>query len=84
MALCESGKVSAIAPIGSTYKYDLRLILAEVQIIEIAILPLVDPESSMLDDTKKWKESPLELDVPVAGFTYEVGKGKIVKIGSSK
>ncbi|KAE8381414.1 carbonic anhydrase [Aspergillus bertholletiae] len=46
----------------------------------IAFLPFGDFQQSVLDDIKWLKESLLVLDVPITGFLYDVGTGKIVRV----
>lgn len=50
----------------------------------IAFLPFGDLKQSVLGDIQLSKESPLVLDVPITGYLYEVGSGRIVKVGSSQ
>ncbi|KAL4864555.1 hypothetical protein BDV12DRAFT_205634 [Aspergillus spectabilis] len=46
----------------------------------IAFLPFKDLTASVLDDIKVLEKHPLLLDVPITGYIYHVGTGKITKV----
>ena len=46
----------------------------------ISFLPIRDLKESVTDDIALLKKNPLILDVPITGYIYEVGTGKIVKV----
>lgn len=45
----------------------------------IAFLAFTDVKKSILDDIAILKKSPLVLDVPITGYSYDVKTGKIEK-----
>jgi carbonic anhydrase len=46
----------------------------------IAFLPFTDIKNSVIDDINILKKSPLVLDVPITGYTYNIKSGKLEKV----
>ena len=46
----------------------------------IAFLPFTDIKNSVIDDINILKKSPLVLDVPITGYSYNVKTGKLEKV----